>query len=344
MFMKPIRTWRKNRVGQARGHKPKVWLAEAVPGGTLTSEQIDLLRRGLEELADLRLLAESTMESNQKRAYAYLRWCKGNHLKAVPCSADQAENYLRHLLEAKNLRSSDYLRSILSSAIVWLHRLIGDEDFVIPKRCFRLIRAGLKLGELHHPEPSDPITAKVLTDLTRKLNINDRNEAVVLLGVMIGYDTALRCSEMLSLRKEDMTLHDDGSATVFVRKTKTDQTMRGAVKNLSRTTVSFMIRFYALHGGQDSAYLVPKLSQRGTPYVTNQWSRLLRAALDKYGYSNISTHGMRVGWAHDAFNNGVDAVRACQYVGWVGLDRFAYYNRNNIALDVGRSLAGAVGR
>lgn len=343
-MLKQIRTWKKHRVGQARGHKPKLWLAEAVPGGVLSKEQVEMLRDSICEIAELRLLADTTLETNQQRVYAYLSWCKGNHLKAAPCSPDQAENYLRHLLEAKNLRSSDHLKSILSSAIVWLHRLLGDDDFALPKRCYRLIRAGLKLGELHHPEPSEPVTAAVLNDLARKFNINDRNEAVALLGAMIGYDTALRCSEILNLRRSDMTIHDDGSATVFVRKTKTDQTMRGAVKNLSRTTLAYMVRFHALHGGHNSTYLVPKHTGPDTPYVPAQWSRLLRAALDKYGYYNISTHGMRVGWAHDAFNNGVDAVRACQYVGWAGLDRFAYYNRNNIALDVGRSLAGAVGR
>ena len=140
----------------------------------------------------------------------------------------------------------------------------------------------------------------------------------------------LRRSEASALCWDDLTIQDDGSGRLTVRRSKTDQTGEGAVLYLPRRTVRL------LSAWRDTA------QARGLPAETHSpmWGRPLHPSTvgrivtrraDRAGHPGMTAHSLRVGMAQDLATAGAGLVEL-QTVGmWASPRMPAHYTRNHAA-------------
>ena len=151
--------------------------------------------------------------------------------------------------------------------------------------------------------------------------------------VCVSYDTLCRRSEVIALRWEDVHWLADGSATLLIRRSKTDATGVGVMKYLAPTTVKH------LH-----AWL--QYAQISTGYVfrgVNRWGQVLEGPLSGEGVSrafrriaqhtgldveHISGHSTRVGACQDLVAAGIDMPAIMQAGSWTTPERVARYSEH----------------
>ena len=92
-------------------------------------------------------------------------------------------------------------------------------------------RRGRRQGQVHGL--TWPLRNRLLDGAGDRL-IDARNRALL----AVGYDTLVRRSELVALSVEDLLEEIDGTATVLVRRGKTDPEGHGAMLYLARDTVA----------------------------------------------------------------------------------------------------------
>ena len=151
----------------------------------------------------------------------------------------------------------------------------------------------------------------------------------------IGYDTLCRRSELAGIDLGDISFHDDDSATVLIRKSKTDPTGEGSTRFLAADTVELVkawmkrakITEGALFRAVDRAgNICDRLSDRG---VARAFQRLARAA--GADVADISGHSCRVGGAQDMVSYGLELGEVMQAGGWKTPSMVARYSEKQIA-------------
>ncbi len=135
-----------------------------------------------------------------------------------------------------------------------------------------------------------------------------RNTALLLLG----FAGAFRRSELVSLKVKDFQLADTNTATFYIAKSKVDQTGKGDVKPVKRssvkqacaiTAVQNWITFAGLTGND---YLFPSIHKSGKlqpkPLSGKDVSLIVKTILG----TEFSAHSLRSGFITEAFNKGVN--------------------------------------
>lgn len=118
--------------------------------------------------------------------------------------------------------------------------------------------------------------------------------------IRIGSDALLRVSELAALTVADLEVRPDGSGTVTIRRSKTDQGGRGHVRFLGAQTVAAIRRYQQVAGVADGSLLrrVHKGGAVGGPLGVRSIRRIItcRAASAGIG-GRVSGHSLRVGAA-----------------------------------------------
>jgi site-specific recombinase XerD len=129
----------------------------------------------------------------------------------------------------------------------------------------------------------------------------------------VAYDTMLRRSELVALLAEDLAPADDGSATVLVRRTKTDQEGQGAVAFLAPDTVKHLAAW--LEAAEITSGLMFRAVLKGGringPLHLGDVARVfkgmaLAAHISPELVRDISGHSTRVGCAQDMAALGIE--------------------------------------
>lgn len=159
--------------------------------------------------------------------------------------------------------------------------------------------------------------------------------------VQLAYDTLCRASELIELRQSDIDFKANGTATVFIRRSKNDQAAVGAYRFVSKSTVNLLKRWIAManEAGRFDYLLCPisshsnkirKLKQ-GKEENTIGYSRLLGDIKLLLG-RDYSAHSTRVGSLLDLVscpdNKDVDVQLAG---GWKSGAMVVYYSRESSA-------------
>ena len=152
--------------------------------------------------------------------------------------------------------------------------------------------------------------------------------------VRVMSDALLRVSEASTLDVDDLWTDDDGSGTIVVRCSKTDQAGTGHVQYLGRPTMDAMRR-YRSAAGVESGPLLRGINKGGS--VGNRLSaRSIRTVIQLRAAAagikgRVSGHSLRVGSAQSLAAAGAGLV-ALQVAGrWKSPYMPAYYARHQIA-------------
>jgi site-specific recombinase XerD len=154
----------------------------------------------------------------------------------------------------------------------------------------------------------------------------------------VAYDTMLRRSELVALLAEDLALADDGSATVLVRRTKTDQEGQGAITFLAPDTVKHLASWLEAAGITDGLMFraVLKGGRVNGPLHPGDVARVfkgmaLAARISPELVRDISGHSTRVGCAQDMAALGIELAAIMQAGRWVTPEMVGRYTERLVA-------------
>lgn len=218
----------------------------------LTRTIVAVLPEGMTPISEIGFTtALEAMADNSKAAMAadltcYAAWCGQNGHPALPADPETLVRYIR-ALERRGNRPSTLARRIASLGAV--HRLVGLGDDAMPTNA-PMVRAALKavrrrkgarqrqaaplrLGKVLDPHVSKGFTLAALLDACGS-DVQGLRDAALL---SLGYDAGLRVSELVLVEERHIDLQEDGSATLFIPFSKTDQEQEGAWAWLSADTM-----------------------------------------------------------------------------------------------------------
>ncbi len=190
-----------------------------------------------ERLADYARQADGAFAANTARAVkadtaVFSTWCSERAVPALPAAPYPVAAFVDAMADT---RKSATVRRYVAS-VAHMHRAAGLDD---PTKS-NVVKLALKrLGRQHgirqtQAAPIGELAVERVLATTRDRLIDRRDLALLL----VARDMLARRSEAIALMVEDVTFADDGSATVLVRRSKTDVAGEGAVLWLSPRAAS----------------------------------------------------------------------------------------------------------
>ena len=237
------------------------------------------------------------------------RWATKHNAPCFPASPEDLQKWLMALaIEGKQPSTIRTYRS----AVAHYHRdHLGDNPAEHPE--VRQLVSGIDRQAVdagYEPSQAEPLrwnhVLQIIQHAEKQLaradmGLRDRQRILADIAMIaVSHDAALRCSELLALRWSDIS-RSDGAETgrILIRRSKTDQTARGAVCPISAYTLQALERMRPPNA-QPHHHIFP--------ISANTVRRRLKAAAQAAGIdpTGISTHSPRIGMAQDLFASGAD--------------------------------------
>ena len=284
-------------------------LASAGVASTLAArlEHYAHLARGAVALETARALA--------KGSAAWARWCSDREACSLPAQPELVAEYVDAMVlggrKVAGIRQAVW-------AISRLHKAARHADPTKDEAVtLALKRAARTLGtRQRQAAPLGADDARMILRLagTKPAELRD----LALLLVM--RDLLARRSEVVALQVEDVTFAADGSATVLIRRSKTDQAGQGEVRWLSPRAVTYLRQWLAAVGITEGAIFraVNKAGKAGDALAASEVSRILKRLAGRAGLdpAAVSGHSCRVGMAQDLVASGAELPAVMQAGRW----------------------------
>jgi len=274
--------------------------------------------------------AEGAFAKNTERARKadwkiFEAWCDENHQISLPASTNVLVRFIDDHADRKKVATvKRYLTTIATA-----HKVAGLDNPVQNEFVRLAVRRMARKNGTRQKQaqglnwPPIHLALQTLDDSPRAL----LDKALV----CVSYDTLCRRSETVAIRVEDITFAEDGSATLYIIKSKTDQTGEGAVKYLSHTSVDYLkqwITFAEITEGPVFRGLDRWGNVLQGPLSGEGVTRSLKRVAQQSGLSieHISGHSTRVGACQDLVSAGIDMPAVMQAGGWKNPERVARYS------------------
>lgn len=300
---------------------------------------VDLLPPGIEALAE-RLgaharAARGAFADNTVRALAadsriFAAWCRVAGRSMLPATPETVAAFIDAQAELKSRATVDRYRSSVAA----LHRAAGlpnpCNDEVVRLAVKRMSRAKgrrQKQAEpLNRPSIERMIERKTPERLHRRVTEAARDVPLIALRnaalIALAYDTLLRRSELVALLVEDLDRAADGSGTILVRRSKSDQEAEGAIKYLALDTLGHVVAWITaagLSGGPLFRPLTKGGRLRPGALGDAEVNRIYRETAAAAGVKLArppSGHSTRVGATQDMFAAGFELLEVMQAGSW----------------------------
>ncbi len=304
----------------------------------------------IERLDEYARTAAGAFAQNTERALAadtrvFAAWCGANGHAMLPASPETVAAFIDAQAELKAPATVARYRASIAA----LHRAAGLEN-PCQAEAVRLAIRRMNRAKGRRQKQAEPLNRgsveRMLGRQGAALSQNAANtpvEAPRLIDqrdaalIAVAYDTLLRRSELVSLRIEDLQRGPDGSATILVRRTKTDQDGEGAVKYLAPDTLRHLDAWLAGAGFLSGPVFRPvdKLGRAGDAALEAQEVRRLFQKLAANAGVILprppSGHSTRVGAAQDMLAAGLELGEVMQAGSWKSVTMVARYGERLLA-------------
>ena len=326
--------------------------------------------------------SENTVRARKADHEIFKKWCEENSVEPIPCFPENIERFLwESVSEPKvdentgeimldkqgeiilvQIRSTPTVSRYLST-IKYVHdvafELVQSENdpFGVAKELKNpadtlLVRNALRAIKLRFRSKSQrqaaPIRLKLIDQIIVTLNNSTRHSLYKAL-VSVGFDTMMRCSELIRVELNDINYHDDGSGSVYVPFHKSDQEGEGSYRYISATSVDL------IHDWLTKSHITQGLLFRSvTRYDVvldsmnkNRIARIYKTIAKLCGVdaSAISAHSTRVGAAQELLTNGVSMPALMVAGDWKSSTMpVRYAKKINVATGAMAELAKVSGR
>jgi site-specific recombinase XerD len=213
-----------------------------------------------------------------------------------------------------------------------LHRLAGFKDDPTADVDVEATRRLVMRGRTR-AKPKKPFRLAQVEEVLAVVpkTIRDLRDRAML---SVAYSAMLRRSELVALEIRDLVFDPDGSGTVTVKFSKTDQNSEGQVRYLAAFAV------VALRAWLDEAHIIDGCLFRrvlstgavGESALTDhEVARIFKRLAGRVGAdldsTGIAGHSTRIGAAHDLVEAGFDVAAIANAGGWKSLMMPNYYTR-----------------
>ncbi|ACL62915.1 tyrosine-type recombinase/integrase [Methylobacterium nodulans] len=300
-------------------------LAAALPPGPALLERLEAYARAAQGA-----FAPNTLRALAADSRIFAAWCRAHGRSVLPAAPQTVADFI----DAQAARKSRATVERYRSSIAMLHRAAGlpnpctDERVRLAvKRMSRAKGRRQKQAEpLNRPSIDRMLAVKTPERLHRRVAEGDREVPLIALRnaalMAVAYDTLLRRSELVSLLIEDLERVEDGSGTILVRRTKTDQEGEGAVKYLAPDTVGHVSAWLEAAGLTSGPLFRPVTkggrvgaAALGDAEVYRLYREIALAAGVKLARPP-SGHSTRVGATQDMFAAGFELLEVMQAGSW----------------------------
>ena len=277
-------------------------------------------------------MAPETIRAWERGHKAFFRWCADQARSALPATGEVVAEYV-DALALKGDKPATIRQAVWSISVT--HRMAklpdpakAEEVRMALKRMARTI--GIRQGQA---------AALVEDDMRLALRTAGPSPSLATLRdlalALVMRDLLARRSEAVAFLVEDVTIGRDGSATVLIRRGKTDQEGAGEVRWLAPRTVEQLTRWLAAAGITTGPIFrsVNKAGRVGLPLTGAEVPRILRrvAKLAGVDAKGVSGHSCRVGMAQDLAASGAEPPELMQAGRWKSPTMPARYTERQAA-------------
>jgi integrase len=259
-------------------------------------------------------------------------WCEGMRLSSLPATAETVSLYLTWLLDQGKKITTARRRNC---AIVHFHRLAGCES-PVNEEIQELLRGAQRLL-LEKPRQMRPLSLVQLRQISSLLHEEGTARAMrdrALL--MVGFASALRRSNLATLRMEDVDLVDEG-LILSIGREKQDQEGKGRLIGIPKGTgvhtcpVRCLAEWVSIRGGEPGP-LFPRLNNahKGQAMDGECVHRVVHRCVRMIGLDptdRYGGHSLRAGFITAAGEAGVGELLIAAQSGHKNLEMVRRYFR-----------------
>jgi site-specific recombinase XerD len=310
------------------------------PPLSVPTSSLDEIAERLDAFAEA---ARGAYAGNTTRAYRadtaiFSAWCQANDRSALPAAAETVGAFIDAMAE---IRKPATVRRYVSS-VSKLHRaaaLRNPAEGDVVRLALRRMHRSKGRRQDQALGLTAPLRGRLLDAMGTRL-IELRNRALL----STAYDTALRRSELVALRTEDLSHETDGSGTVLVRQSKTDAEGTGRIVYLAPDTMRMIDAWMTatnLTGGLLFRSVGKGGNRVGHSLDDGSVARVFKTMATTAGVrtetaARLSGHSTRIGLAQDLAADRIELPAIMQAGGWKTAAMVARYTER---LAVRRSAA-----
>jgi integrase len=286
-----------------------------VSGATAAALPADVLDRlGTYAAAADGALAANTVRALRADLGVWQAWCAARGLAALPATPATVAAFVN---DRGDERAPATVRRYVAS-VATLHRAaeLPDPTKSTAAR-FALKRLARAKGtRARQAAPLDQLAVERILARTGDGLIDRRDVALLL----VARDLLGRRSEVCALRVVDIRRAEDGSGTVLIARSKTDQEGQGSVGYLAPRTVAALDAWLAASGLTDGPLFrgVHRTGRLGRALEPGEVARIFKKLAARAGFDPVavSGHSCRVGMAQDLVAFGADLPAVMQAGRW----------------------------
>lgn len=256
-------------------------------------------------------------------------WCSDNGHSPLPAAPGAVVAFVKAM--ADNRKPATVSRYL--SSLAHMHRAVNAPDPTKTNEVTLAMRA-LRRSKPTRQRQAAPLNANILERLTVALTDSARDLRDIAL-LRLARDTLARRSELVAMDLSDLENGVDGSATIIIRRSKTDQDGQGAIQFVSPPTRAAIEAYLAAVGISDGA-MFRSIRKNGAAggrltdrSVANIFKRLAAAA--GVNADHVSGHSARVGMAQDLMAAGAELPALMQAGRWKSPTMPARYGERQAA-------------
>lgn len=261
--------------------------------------------------------SENTIRGYRSDFRLFEDWCLTANASPLPATAETVVCFIEAMVDEKLPAT---IRRRLAG-ISRVHRLLGHPSPVSDQSVKLALRRLLRSKGTRQKQVlglTATLKERLVAVCPRDLR-GLRNRTIL----STGYDTLCRRSELVSLLAEDISKQADGSGSILIRRSKTDQFGAGRLGYLSPDTMA-LLRDWQIASGIVEGPLFRAI--RGSKVQKSALdsgtvARIVKVAANRAKLSQdevrqLSGHSMRVGAALDMVESGIDLVPVMHAGGW----------------------------
>ena len=285
-----------------------------------------------QQLNDIIEMIQDAYAPNTIRAYRadmeeFICYCQSARQSALPANPVTIAEFLLSTTKT-GIRSATIRRKVPSISAIHRFGECGHPT-KHPQVKLAIRKIHRQLGTRHRQ--AYPITESVLKKLIAVCRDDIRgirNKALL----MLAHDSMRRRAEIVSLRVEDIERNNNGTISVLLRKSKTDQEGTGQWVHLGPAATNALNK-WLLAARTYNGYILRGISPTGEiqdEFSAGQIGRIFKRLAIQAGLSSeviktVSGHSMRVGGAQDLLVKGASFPQIMVKGGWIKTDTVMRY-------------------
>lgn len=301
--------------------------------------------------ATAKLYLGESLSLNTRMAYRsdiniFLAWCRLHGCTAFPSSPSDLSNFISDqasgrlssysdgvLVDGEKIKPVTLARRI--AAIAYAHKANGFSRSPTDNAIVRKVLQGIRRTERYKPNVRQPIIVQTLVDILGNIDettlVGLRDRALLL----IGFACAMRRSELVNLKVEDIEKTDKG-LLIYIPHSKTDQTGRGESVAVIYGTLLCPIRAldtWIKESGIEEGYVFRRMyrnsvvDKKNKPMTDHYVSRIIKQHAGEAGFDTerLSGHSLRRGFVTASVQRGAHLLKVMSVTRHKNLDTLKKY-------------------